>query len=166
MFKISGAEATVWQTHYQDPTTATHATAQLTQKPHEEGPSTLGSWRHKKYDKTVQVDCCFACPVQHSGRNLTYGTSARLNYETYALWMIHDLSRTASQTTLFADISSAQHKRTAIIQRTSYHTDLRQKKTMANLGLTKKSVKIPNIKFHENPSSGNRTVACGLTWLS
>jgi len=36
-------------------------------------------------------------------------TSVRLNYETYAPWLIHDLSRTASQTTLFADISFVQH---------------------------------------------------------
>jgi len=28
------------------------------------------------------------------------------------------------------------------------------------------SVKTPNIKLHENPSSGNRIVACGLTCLS
>ena len=50
-----------------------------------------------------------------------------------------------------------------IIQQTSYHINLRQTKTMTNFNLMKKSIKIPNIKFHENPSSGNRTVACGLT---
>jgi len=90
----------------QDPMTARHAIAQLTQKSHEAGPSALGSRRHEEYDKTVHVDCCITCPVQHSGWNLMPGTWAMLNYETYALWFIHDLSRTASQTTLFADISS------------------------------------------------------------
>jgi hypothetical protein len=110
MFQISGAMA---DTHYQEPMTARHATAQLTQKPHEEGPSTRGSRRHEEYYKTVQVDCCITCPVQHSGWNLMSGTSARLNYETYALWLIHDLPRTASQATrtLFADLSSVQHKK-------------------------------------------------------
>ena len=159
---MTARQATIWQTHYRDPMTARHATSQLTPKPREEGPSALGSLRHEEYDKTVNVDCCIACPVQHSRWNLMSGTSAGLNYETYALWVIHDLSRTASQNTLFADISSVQHKK-AIIQQTSYHTNLRQTKTMTNLNLTKKSAKIPNIKFHENPSSGNRIFACRMT---
>ena len=40
------------------------------------------------------------------------GTSAMLNYETYTLLFIHDLSRIVSQTTLFADITSVQHTHT------------------------------------------------------
>jgi hypothetical protein len=70
------------------------------------------------------------------------GTSARLNYETYARWMIYDLSRTASLTTLFADISSVQHKK-AKIQQMSYHTNLRPTTPMTNLNLKKNVSKNP-----------------------
>jgi hypothetical protein len=164
MFKISGAKATVWQKH-------------VIKTPWQQDMQ-LRNW-HKSHTKKAHTGittswgvrqncahCCIAWPVQHSEWNLMSVTSARLNYETYALWLLHDLSRTASQTTLFANISSVQHKKSYNSTDELSHQFATNENKWQTSNLTKKSVKIPNIKFHENPLSVNRTVACGLTWLS
>ena len=153
--------------------TARHATAQLTQKPHEAGPSALGSRRHET--SWVRQNCA-RWLLYHVSSSTFWMEPDVWNIGNAELWNLYPLVHTRFIKNCQSDYiirghnfrttHTHTHTQKAIIQQTSHHTNFQQTKTTKNLNLTKKSVKIPNIKFHENPSSGNRFAACGLTWLS